>query len=81
MARKIVGLIGNGQGPVVHVEGTCSALIEGLKQGGVVTAFVDGHEPKVFEGNGTYSLPHGRRMYFAAEHASRELVCNVLMEA
>lgn len=80
MARKIVGLIGNGQGPVVHVEGDLRASIEGLKQGGVVIAFVDGHEPNVFESNGVFPLPHGRRLFFAAEHASRELVCNVLME-
>lgn len=81
MSKRIVGLIGNGQGPVVHVEGRCTAIVEGLRQGGVVTLSIDGKDPIVFEENCETPLgDRPKRLFFSAEHASLELICRIRME-
>lgn len=81
MAKKVVGLIGNGTGPVVHIEGPCSVEIKGLRSGGVVTFALDGQKRFTYEADGLYQIGSGKRGFFMAEHASRELVCNILMGA
>lgn len=83
MARKIVGLIGNGKGPTIHVEGRCTAIIEGLREGGIVSLDLnEGAEYLFFEANGSFPLEgKPRRINFSADRASRELVCRILMEA
>lgn len=81
MARKIIGLIGDGQGPVIHTEGTCTAVVEGLIKDGVVTLCIDGKDPVVFEKDGSYKIGRPSRLSFSADRASRTLVCRVHMEA
>jgi hypothetical protein len=81
MARRVVGLIGNGTGPVVHIEGKCRIEIKGLKKGGTVTFALEERQDHVFEADGVYEISSGRRGFFTAEDASRELVCNILMES
>lgn len=82
MAKRIIGLIGNGQGPIIHVEGNCVAIVEGLTEDGVVTLCIDGKDPIVIETDSIRKLDgKPKRLFFAAERASRSLVCRIQMEA
>jgi hypothetical protein len=81
MAKKIVGLIGNGRGPVVHTEGNCIAVVEGLQAGGLVVVSVDSGEQFVILENSRLEIGKPKHVIFEASDASRELICNVLMES